>query len=110
MELDDVMCDREPQSEAAGAPRVLALTESLENVRQQIRIDTRARVAHADARDGTPAFEPQLNAAVLRGELDSVGQQVPHDLLKTVRVCEHESHGRVEADLERDALGVTERL
>src|SRR5688500_8800322 len=85
VQLHQTLDDREPKSQAAitACRRRIALTESIENVGQEIRQDADARVANADLDMRINSLKIDLYRSALWGELDRVGNQVPHDLLKT---------------------------
>src|SRR5207249_11402196 len=84
VQLDDVVDDREPETQAAVRARVRAvgLPEGLEDVRQELGRDPLALVADGDDRLPVAAGEPQDDAAAPGGELDRVREEVPHDLLE----------------------------
>ena len=89
VQLDEALHDRQPEAEAAvlARRRRVALPEPLEQVRNELRLDADAGVGHADLDVGVHALEQDLDLAVLRRELDGVGQQVPDDLLKPARIA-----------------------
>ena len=65
MHLDQVAHDREPEPEAAGAPRQpgVGLRELIEDMRQELGGDADAGVADHDLDVRVHAFEPDLHPA-----------------------------------------------
>src|SRR5439155_19359524 len=84
VQLDQVVDDREPETQAAPA---VGLLEGLEDVRQELRLDPLALVADGDDGLAVDAREPQEDAAAPGGELDGVREEVPHDLLEASRLA-----------------------
>src|SRR6185437_3482340 len=91
VQLDEVFDDREPQSQPAMPARCggVALTEALEEMGQEVRFYSLAAVDHADFKVAVHPFEGHLHLSALGGELDGVGQQVPHALLEPRRIAAH---------------------
>lgn len=89
MQLGQALDQGQPEPEAAGAPRVRAvgLPERIEQVRHERRRDAASVVPHDDARHFARHVRGQPDVAAFLRELDSVGQQVPHDLLDAVGVA-----------------------
>src|SRR2546430_1733210 len=67
--------------------RALRLPEPVEDVRQEGGLDPLTGVAHGDLDVRVDALEAELDAPVPRGELDGVREQVPEDLLETLRIA-----------------------
>src|SRR5262245_47940473 len=84
MHFDEVPHDGKAQPEAAEGTRhaAVALRETVEHVRQDIRLDPDAGVGDADF--GAVAIGAQTygHAPSRRRELDGVAHQVPDDLLQ----------------------------
>src|SRR5207244_4560224 len=101
--------DRQAQTEPATLAAA-ALGETVEDVRQQRGVDALPAVAHDDA-DAvlTRALDGDGDGALVRGELDRVGQEVPDHLLQAVGVTVHRRQG-LRAHLELDALRTGRRL
>src|SRR5688572_18924922 len=112
MHFDDVANNRKTEPEAAGfAGRArLRLPEPLEYVREEIGLDSDARVADHDFDVGAYAPEPHLHAAVPRRELHRIRHEVPDHLLQSARIAGHRSYVRVHYRLNAHALGVGGRL
>src|SRR5262249_31541270 len=81
-ELDEVADDGEAQAEAAARADRAAVgsAEGFEDVRQELRADAFAAVAHHDLGLLASPLQPDARIATLGGELDRVGEQVPDDL------------------------------
>src|SRR5262245_55311686 len=69
---DDMADDGEPEPETTRAATALSLTEAIEDVRQQRRLDAGAGVTHRDDDLAALSYEPELDrdAAAGRRELD----------------------------------------
>jgi hypothetical protein len=91
--LDHVTDDSqaEAQSTVLACRRTVSLSESIEDIGQEFRLN-----AHAGIRDGNldvafgPA-QPCLDAPSLACELDGVGQQVPDHLLHAIGIAEDDA-------------------
>src|SRR5262245_31738717 len=108
MQFDEIPDDGEAESEAAvlaGEPAV-GLPETLEQVRHKFRVDPLPVVLHYELGELVASFrrEPHVTAAC--GELHGVRQQVPHDLLETIRIPGNDRKVWLDLDLKRDALRV----
>src|SRR5713101_1695896 len=68
VQFDDVTRNREPQPEAVVLPRnpPISLSESLEHMGQEIRMDAAARVADDNLEMRVRAFEPQVDPSSTR--------------------------------------------
>src|SRR5262249_37214106 len=86
------------------------LAETVEDVRQKIRIDALAGVAHDDLDLRVTFADLDLNAPPLGGEFDRIREQVPDDLLQTRRVGEDFFNLRAEVCLDLDLLSLGRRL
>src|SRR5438552_12367977 len=102
MLFDDLMHDREAEPETTNPPRVLGLAEGLEDVWQEVGTDAAARIANADPHHRVNVFVTQLNAAVLRREVDTIREQIPDDLLKARRIAQDSSCQGINDHLEFD--------
>src|SRR5262245_29662444 len=112
MQLDQVFDERQSEAESAvpsGARRV-GLSETVKDIRQEIRADAFARVAHGDANVRVYALQERFDAASLRGELDRVGEQVPDHLLQARRVAGNLANFAGEISLARASSGVRRRV
>src|SRR5438876_10168950 len=106
VQLDQVVDDREPETQAAmpsHAPAV-GLLERLEDVRQELGLDPLALVADGDDGLAVDAREPQEDAAAPGGELDGVREEVPHDLLEASRIALDRLRSELEDALHPDLL------
>ena len=111
MQLDEVANESEPDAEAAlgaGAP-ALALLEAVEDDRQQLGADAGAGIADDDLEVRADPPQGELDAAVSRRELDRVHQEVPDDLLQTVRVAVERAGARIDQRLQPEPLGLERR-
>src|SRR6185369_17560175 len=89
MQLDEPLRDREPDAEAAlrAIERLIALHEQIEDVRQDLRIDADALIAHANLHDALDPRQTDLNAPLVRRELRCIRQQVADHLREPVRIA-----------------------
>jgi len=80
VELDEVADDREAETQAAERPRdgSIGLPEALEEVGEEFGPDALARVANRQLEVGVHALEHDVDAPALGGELDRVGEEIPH--------------------------------
>ena len=111
VQLDDVAHDREAQAETAVAPprAVPRLLEGLEDVGQERGFHPDPGVGDAHLHVGLRAPQGDLDAAALGGELDRVGEQVPHHLLEPFRIARDQARPLVQDELQPDLLGVARR-
>src|SRR6266852_5364014 len=75
-------------------------------MRQHLGWNTESRVDHHDLDTGLDALQDHLDPPAFRRELDRVHQQVPDDLLKTVRVALDRTRCGVQDCLQPDSLGL----
>src|SRR5438445_782627 len=108
VQLDDVTHNGEAEPEAAvsAADRCLALTEAIEDERKELAANALARVADGDPRHRGATFEPDIDAAARRRELDRVGEEVPDHLLQTAGIGRHRAEGRIQTRLQPNAFGI----
>ena len=66
--------------------RAVLLREAIEDVRQELRLDSAALVAHAHRRAAVDRRQGDRHAPALRAELDGVGQEVRDDLEHAHRI------------------------
>src|SRR5690606_928671 len=109
--LDDLLHDGEAEAEAAARARRgrVFLTETLEELREELGRDADPFVAYDDLDTVARGVQHDLDPAALRRELDRVVHQVPHDLLQARRVAPQDGSGGIDADVERDALALRRR-
>src|SRR5204862_5483811 len=91
MQLNQMPHDGQPQSESAlrARSRTVGLTETIENVREELRSNADARVGYVDSYLRIPAFGGDFDLSAFRRELDRIGKQVPEDLLQTIGIPQH---------------------
>src|SRR5215510_9200794 len=91
MQLGQLFDQRQPQPQAAEAPRhrSVGLPEAVEDVRQKFRLDALAVVADDDADALGVALHSQFDLPAFGREFDGVREQVPDDLLQSVGVAQH---------------------
>src|SRR4030095_5274921 len=96
----------EAETETAARPRArgVTLSEAVEDVRQELRRDADAGVAHHDLHVRIHPLQLDLHAARLRGELHRVAQEVPHYLAQPVRIAAYRAARRGQHRLQLDAL------
>src|SRR5439155_25955690 len=84
---------RQSQTETGGGARAGAvlLPEAVEDEGEKVGSDSATRVAHNDFDVRRDALQVDLDLSSLRGELHRVDQQVPHDLLESIRIAGHRS-------------------
>jgi hypothetical protein len=91
-------------SVAAGGSAV-GLPEALEEGGEEGGIDSLARVGHLQLHVVLHAPQPDRHTASLGGELDGVGEQVPHHLLEPLGISLHGARSGLELELEVDVPG-----
>ena len=74
------------QSAMQTCSRRIRLAEPFEHVRKKFGFNPDARVHDADFRMALNLRQLHQNAAAVRRELHGIRNQVPHDLLKTIRI------------------------
>jgi hypothetical protein len=95
VQLDEVAHDRQSESKSAVTPRrrAVGLTEALEHVRQELRLDPEAGVGHAQLQMRGGTRERDADPAVGRRELHGVGEQIPDHLLQAIGIAVHHVAG-----------------
>ena len=77
-----------PEPSMLTADRAIGLTKALEHMRKEIRIDTCAVVLMQMRTTSVSSVEEvDVDGASRRREFDGVGQQIPDDLLQSLRVA-----------------------
>src|SRR6267378_3676427 len=104
VQLDDVPHDRQSQPEAARWP--FALSEPLEDVRQELGLDPGTLVGHPDPRKRRGAFQTDIDTPAHRTELDGIGEEVPDHLPEPIRIGEERSSIRIEEGCQLDVLRI----
>src|SRR5579884_2209132 len=108
MELHQMPYDSQPQTEAPVRARVgtVGLPEALKNIRQKIGTDPLAGVSHRNFGPGLDPSQTHLDPPALRRELDCVGKQIPHDLLKAARVAGRRAGSGIQFHFQLNAVGL----
>src|SRR5882724_1295284 len=70
-------------------PRRTSMAETIENIRQERRVDTDSGVSYDDLCERTVASQADRYFASTVGELDRIRQKIPGDLLQSVRVTRY---------------------
>src|SRR5207302_8504798 len=96
-----------PAARARGGP--CALSEALEDEREEAGTNAPARVAPDDHGPPVRQLDPDFDAAALGRELDGVREQVPDHLLQAAGVAPHPACCAAEGRLEPDALRLRRR-
>src|SRR5262245_13344061 len=88
MQIDDVMCYGETESESAKPSRVGAvfLAESIEDIRQEFGVDSNPTVLDGNEHLLRRVVYSNADAPSFGRELHSVGQDIAESLLKARRV------------------------
>jgi hypothetical protein len=89
---------RQPQAETAMCPPRVAfeLAEAVEDEGEKLRLDPHAGVAHNDRDVLDLALKTDSDLPSSGCELDSVGQEIPDDLLQAVGVYRRQPRRRIE--------------
>src|SRR5688572_4468345 len=80
------------------------LPETIKHEGQEFRAYADAGVFNQNLEVRVDALEHDLNASARRREFDRIGQQIPKDLLKAVRVATYEPNAGIEELLDADIL------
>lgn len=96
---DEVLGNRESQSKASvsAADARTHLAERLEDLRQSVRVDAPAGIAHRDDDRMIVASRGNVNAAAFRRELDCIRHEIDHDLREPIVVGVDDRVGGIEA-------------
>ena len=71
-------------------------------MRQELRANALARIAHGDLHVGFDPLNLNLNLAAFRCELDGIGQQIPDNLLHALRIAPHRASRIIEQRVDFD--------
>src|SRR4051812_48307205 len=107
MQLDDLPGDGETKTEAAvlARQRTIRLTEAIEHIREKGRINSVAEISNSDQNGCLRRFlQRDVDAPTRRRELHRIRQEVPHRLLKTIRIAHHHFRRWFELCRDIDAL------
>src|SRR5262249_54767463 len=101
VEFHNGLGDRKPHSQSTvGSGRNgLALSETVEDIREKFGLQPAARIRDADLDVRIDALQNDLDTSSLRSELDGIRQQVPHHLLKPLEVAGNRSGVRIQNGL-----------
>ena len=93
MQLHEVTHDCESQAKAPVLPRQagVGLPEPLEDVREELAIDSVSRVSDREAGLVADPAEGDLDSTAVGGELDGVPEQVGDDLGESLRVSDDDA-------------------
>src|SRR5689334_20917780 len=88
MQLNELFGDRksEPEPAMRASCDYLGLTEPVEYMRKELALDSYARIRNADLHDIFVPYRCHIDTSAARRKLDCVRQEVPHDLLDSVRI------------------------
>jgi hypothetical protein len=91
VKLREIPDDRQSQAQAAEAPcaRGVGLLKPIKHVGQEVRPDAGASVCNDDFSLRPGAAQHDSHTPALWGELERVGQQIPHDLLQPRGIAGH---------------------
>src|SRR6185369_14566994 len=64
----------------------IGLSKSIEHKGKEFRRDTAASVLDQNANQSVPVHEARIDAAAVSSELDGVVQEIPHNLLHSLRI------------------------
>src|SRR2546428_915646 len=107
MRFHQVPHDCETESESPVQPRAgsVRLPESVKDVGKKVGFDSNSRIRHSDLRVTWRLHKLHENAAAWRRKFYRVRNQVPDDLLKTVRVSRQRALHRTQPYVNLNALG-----
>ena len=108
VQLHQMPRDGQAEAEAAVPARGagVLLAEPVEDVRQELGRDADAGVLDDHQHRGRLTRRSDHDLATRRGELDGIGQQVPHDLLQARSVAGNGPDRRLDGDRQPHSLGV----
>src|SRR5262245_8787703 len=88
MQFDQISNDCKPDAEAAVCSniRAVCLTKSIEDVWQEFQANTFSCIADYDSQVVPYLFRRHHNDAAAGRELDRVREQIPKDLLQSIRI------------------------
>ena len=69
---------------------IAGLPESFKDMRQELRLNTLARVADPDVRPSGRTVQTDFDRAALGRKFDGIGKQVPHHLLYAIAIAPDE--------------------
>ena len=109
MQLHEVLGDCQTQSQprpAASAHALPALAKAIKNERQELQVDTFARVPHVHYELIVRAGHGYTDLTARRRELDRVRYQIPEHLLQPVRIGRDANPVVIEAGRDANRLGL----
>src|SRR5262245_8870820 len=111
VQFNQMFYERQPKTYPAVPPTAgrVGLSETIEDERQELRLDALTSVADRDPDMLGVALHLQLDPPAFGRELDRVREQVPHDLLQTRRVAENQFGQAAEIGDKRNALRLGRR-
>src|ERR1700722_11779259 len=103
VKIHDVLDDGQSQAHSAlsivGGP---GLPEAIENIFERALVESMTVVGDDNFEMRIDALEADLHLAAFGRELDRVGQEIPHRLLKPLRIAHDYVRARIEDDLHRN--------
>jgi hypothetical protein len=109
VQLDEMLDDREAKSKAteSSRDRLVRLLESIKHVRQKVRLESDTGIGDGDLGVRTRSSQRHRDPAALRRELDRIGEQVPHYLLKACWIAGDGPHAVFQVTFNSDAFFVS---
>src|SRR5262245_15505734 len=101
MHLDHVTDDRQSEAQSAvlTCRRAVRLPKSIEDIRQELRINAHAGIRDRNFDVATGSTQPCVHASSLACELHRVGKQVPDHLLYAIGIAEDDAMRIIDHDL-----------
>src|SRR3954451_1638605 len=94
----------EPQAAVIAGKRRIRLAKPVENMRQELGVDSRPGISHRDLEMGLDTIDIYVDAAVSGGEFHRIRKQIPDDLLKPVDVAINNTRLRIDHFSKLDLL------
>jgi hypothetical protein len=96
----------QPQPTEFSPSTAIGLSETVEAVREQARLNTLPIIADRDARLRLFAIQHELHASTRGREFHCIGQQIPDDLLNPDFVAIRRADARINSSRHLDLLGI----
>src|SRR3990172_1345626 len=111
VQLDELSRDGKPHAQTPGGPRArrVPLSEAFEDEGKELGVDAETGVDNCDLDGGIDGLDVHPNPAMLRRELDGVGEEVPDYLLHSLWISHYLATRGVLDELESYVLGVSRR-
>ena len=104
VQLHQLAHDRQSKPAEGAMRRTVGLSEAIEHVRDEGRLDANARVRHQDLNHRIRLSYRHANPAVPRRELDGIRHQIPNHLLHPRGVCQYAGNAWVGLVCQQDVL------